>query len=102
MRSLVEDDLVLPCALVTDEGRSVDGYVRPRDLELASPTRSPRPRRDRGAPVPDTTVGDPEGVPVATLVGLQLDRLASELDRLRSVAKLRIGTGDEPPGQLVA
>ena len=39
---------IVPCALDTEDGRKLGGWIRPRDLELAARALNLRPRRDRG------------------------------------------------------
>ena len=45
---LAEERAILPCALVTEEGRRIRGWIRPEHLELAGRLDRVRPRRDRG------------------------------------------------------
>jgi uncharacterized protein YcaQ len=45
---LTEQGRVLPCALHDPDGRSVPGWIRPDDLELAGRLNTIRPRHDRG------------------------------------------------------
>jgi hypothetical protein len=45
---LRESGAIVPCALVTDDGRRTAGWVRPEDVELAARLSRVRPRADRG------------------------------------------------------
>jgi len=45
---LAEKGLIVPCALVDDEGKHYSGWVRPPDLALAGRLKRVRPRKDRG------------------------------------------------------
>ncbi len=47
LERLREEGEIMPCALVTD-GRRLQGWIRPQDLELAARLKRLRPRRDRG------------------------------------------------------
>lgn len=48
LSSLAEDGLILDCELKLADGRSVAGWIRPEDLELAERLRRVRQRRERG------------------------------------------------------
>lgn len=48
LSSLVEDGTILACELRLADGRSVAGWIRPEDLELAEKLRRVWPRRERG------------------------------------------------------
>jgi uncharacterized protein YcaQ len=45
---LQERGVIVPCALVADDGKRSRGWIRPEDLELAARLERIRPRRDRG------------------------------------------------------
>jgi uncharacterized protein YcaQ len=46
--ALVEEGQIVPCVLDVCRGKRQQGWIRPRDLELAERLRRVRPRRDRG------------------------------------------------------
>ncbi len=48
LATLTEDGAVIPCRLVDEQGKSVNGWIRPDDLDLADRSRSLRPSRHRG------------------------------------------------------
>ncbi|MEM9190331.1 MAG: crosslink repair DNA glycosylase YcaQ family protein [Myxococcota bacterium] len=48
LRGLVDAGEIVPCELVSADGESQAGWVRPGDLDLAARLRRVRPRRDRG------------------------------------------------------
>jgi uncharacterized protein YcaQ len=48
LRVLAEAGEIVPCGLVDDGGGRMEGWIRPRDLELAWRLDRIRPRRDRG------------------------------------------------------
>lgn len=45
---LVDEGQIVPCVLDVGRGKRQQGWIRPRDLELAERLRRVRPRRDRG------------------------------------------------------
>jgi uncharacterized protein YcaQ len=48
LRSLVDEGVIVPCALATQDGKRQPGWIRPSDLEHAVRLRRIRPRRDIG------------------------------------------------------
>jgi uncharacterized protein YcaQ len=48
LQRLQERDLAIPCELRGASSRSITGWVRPQDLELAQRLKSVRPRGDKG------------------------------------------------------
>jgi hypothetical protein len=48
LERLQEKGAIVPCAVVTDDGKRSRGWIRPDDLELAARLQRVRPRRDRG------------------------------------------------------
>ena len=48
LRRLLERGEIVRCALVGEDGRAAQGFVRPADLELAARLEEVRPRRDVG------------------------------------------------------
>jgi uncharacterized protein YcaQ len=48
LRRLEDAGAIVPCALVTGDGKKTKGWIRPADLELAARLRAVRPRADQG------------------------------------------------------
>lgn len=48
LAELVDAGTILPCQLITDDKRTIDGWIRPEHLDTARRLRRLRPRRDRG------------------------------------------------------
>ncbi|MCP3956782.1 MAG: winged helix-turn-helix domain-containing protein [bacterium] len=48
LEELREEGAITPCALATRDGRHLQGWIRPEDLELAVRLKRIRPRKDQG------------------------------------------------------